>query len=74
MVGLATLTLTGCVELKTATEGFGSSTIVMLIGLYFVISALEATGFMKVVAAKVLGKPRSYVPAAWMHYLLECKF
>lgn len=60
MVGLATLTLTGCVELKTATEGFSSSTMVMLIGLYFVISALETTGFMKVVAAKVLGKPRSY--------------
>lgn len=27
MVGLATLTLTGCIELKTATEGFSSSTM-----------------------------------------------
>lgn len=60
MVGLTTLTLTGCIELKTATEGFSSSTMVMLVGLYFVISALEATGFMKEVAVKMLGKPRSY--------------
>lgn len=60
MVGLATLTLTGCIGLKTATEGFSSSTIVMLVGLYFVISALETTGFMKEVAVKMLGKPRSY--------------
>lgn len=60
MVGLATLTLTECIELKTATEGFSSSTMVMLVGLYFVISALETTGFMKEVAVKMLGKPRSY--------------
>lgn len=60
MVGLATLTLTGCIELKSATEGFSSSTMVMLVGLYFVISALESTGFMKKVAVKMLGKPRSY--------------
>lgn len=32
----------------------------MLVGLYFVISALETTGFMKEVAVKMLGKPRSY--------------
>lgn len=60
MVGLATLTLTECISLKTATEGFSSSTLVMLVGLYFVISALESTGFMKQVAVKMLGKPRSY--------------
>ena len=60
MVGLATLTLTECIGLKTATEGFSSSTIAMLVGLYFVIAALEATGFMKKVAVKMLGKPRSY--------------
>lgn len=60
MVGLVTLTLTGCIDLKSATEGFSSSTIAMLVGLYFVIAALESTGFMKQVAVKMLGKPRSY--------------
>lgn len=58
--GVVVLTLTGCIDLKTATAGFSSSTMAMLVGLFFVIAALEATGFMALVARKMLGTPSGY--------------
>ena len=57
--GLAVLMTLGVVDLKDAAAGFASPAVLMLGGLFVVAAGLERTGAIRLVAAKMLGKPTS---------------
>jgi len=55
--GLAVLMTLGVVDLKDATAGFASPAVLMLGGLFVVAAGLERTGAIRLVAARMLGRP-----------------
>ena len=56
--GLAVLMTLGVVDFNQASAGFASPAVLMLGGLFVVAAGLEHTGAIRLVAAKMLGKPR----------------
>lgn len=59
MIAATLLVVTGCIDTQTAMKGFASNTILLLVGLFIVISGLENTGFMNIIATRILKKPKS---------------
>lgn len=57
--GLAVLMTLGVVDFKQAAAGFASPAVLMLGGLFVVAAGLEHTGAVRLVAAKMLGKPHN---------------
>jgi di/tricarboxylate transporter len=56
--GLAVLMVLGVVNIEQAAAGFASPAVLMLGGLFVVAAGLERTGAIRLVAAKMLGRPK----------------
>ncbi|MCH2135080.1 MAG: SLC13 family permease [Phycisphaerales bacterium] len=57
--GLALLLAMGVIDEAAIGSGFGSPAVLMLAGLYVVAAGVEQTGAIRMVASRMLGRPRS---------------
>jgi di/tricarboxylate transporter len=61
--GLVMLMLGGVVDIAQATEGFASSAVLMLAGLFVIATGLERTGAVSHFARRLLGRPTTIAAA-----------
>ncbi len=63
--GLVLLMLGGVVDIDHAVQGFASTAVLMLGGLFIIASGLERTGAFQMFAQRLLGHPKTLAAAQW---------
>ncbi len=61
--GLVMLMLGGVIDIRQATEGFASTAVLMLAGLFIIATGLERTGAISHFARRLLGRPTTIAAA-----------
>ena len=63
--GLVLLMLGGVVDIDHAVQGFASTAVLMLGGLFIIAGGLERTGAFQMFAQRLLGHPKTLATAQW---------
>ena len=63
LTGLAAVTLGGAVDLPSALSGFSHPAVIMIASLFAVAAGLSETGATQMIAARLLGRPRTVLAA-----------